>query len=159
MKTHKNHRAELAQEIMELIPRVMRSFSAILRSEEANLDPAQIRLLGMLSRGPCNLSAIARQHSVSLPTVSKSVSHMENRGWVKRARSEEDRRVVFLELTVEGRRAWQRITATLQSNLQERLDVLAPDQLDYLRGGLAMLELVFCTDTGIGQGANKNGCN
>jgi DNA-binding MarR family transcriptional regulator len=150
---------DLAQEIMDLIPRVMRSFSSIVRSDEDHLDPAQIRLLGMLSRGPCNLSEIARQHSVSLPTVSKSVSLMEDRGWVSRSRSKQDRRVVLLSLTPDGERAWEQITAALQAKIQARLSTLSPGEIAQLRSGLAVLELVFCAETGFQGGISENGCN
>ena len=144
---------------MNLIPRVMRSFASIVRSDEDHLDPAQIRLLGMLSRGPCNLSEIARQHSVSLPTVSKSVSLMEERGWVDRSRSAQDRRVVVLSLTTDGEQAWDQITTALQQKIQARLRVLSPEEITQLQNGLDLLELVFCAETGFHGGLSENGCN
>ena len=159
MKSKAAERDGLAHEIMVLMPRVMRSFSSLVRSDEVTLDPAQIRLLGMLSQGACNLSEIAREHSVSLPTVSKSVSLMEDRGWVKRSRSEQDRRVVVLSLTPDGERAWAEITTALQAKIQARLSALSVEEVAQLQRGLAVLEMVFCNEAIFHGGIKENGCH
>jgi len=57
-------------------------------------------------REPRNMSAVSRDLSVTVGTLTIAVNSLVKKGYVKRVRSEEDRRVVFISLTDKGEKAF-----------------------------------------------------
>src|SRR5258708_30928058 len=76
---------ESARDILEIIPLVMRTVAAELRSAGEMPAPAHFGLLSILSARPRMLTELAALQGVSLPTISNSISAMVDRGWVPRA--------------------------------------------------------------------------
>jgi len=54
--------------------------------------------------GPRTMSALAQAEQVQPPTITRLVAEMEKDGLVERVRSEQDRRVLTMRATAEGRR-------------------------------------------------------
>ena len=75
---------ESAREILEIIPLVMRTVAAELRSAGEMPAPAHFGLLSILAARPRMLTELASLQGVSLPTMSNSISAMVERGWVRR---------------------------------------------------------------------------
>ena len=81
---------------------------------------------------PRNMSTVAKSLSVTVGTLTIAVNSLVKKGYVKRARSEEDRRVVLLSLPEKGRRAYrhhaqfhkQMVEAVMQNMTEEELSVL-----------------------------------
>jgi hypothetical protein len=71
------------------------------------------------------------------------------RGWVRRVRSTEDRRVVHLEPTAEGRRAGLEMHAQVLRSLTHLLSSLDPAELDRLARGLEALAKTMEADSGV----------
>ena len=136
---------ETAREILQIIPLVMRTVAAELRSAGELPAPAHFGLLSVLSERPRMLTDLASLQGVSLPTMSNSISAMVERGWVRRAAPEKDRRVVMIEVTTTGRAALERVAKCAETHLA---DVLAPLDLPArrrLQGGLGILRKVFAS--------------
>ena len=136
---------ETAREILQIIPLVMRTVAAELRSAGELPAPAHFGLLSVLSERPRMLTDLASLQGVSLPTMSNSISAMVERGWVRRAAPEKDRRVVMIEVTTNGRAALERVAKCAETHLA---DVLAPLDLPSRRrliGGLGILRKVFAS--------------
>ena len=134
---------ETAREILEIIPLVMRTVAAELRSAGEMPAPAHFGLLSILSLHPRTLTELASLQGVSLPTMSNSISSMVKSGWVRRAAPETDRRVVMIEVTAAGRAVLERVGRCAEAHLA---DVLSPVDLPTrrrLRGGLDVLRKVF----------------
>ena len=145
---------ETAREILEIIPLVMRAVAAELRAAGEMPAPAHFGLLSILSVRPRMLTDLASLQGVSLPTMSNSISAMEERGWVHRAAPESDRRVVMIEVTAVGRAALERVSRCAEAHLA---DVLAPIDLATrrrLRGGLGVLRKVFAGAPAAGSRRN-----
>src|SRR5204862_7029364 len=100
---------ETARDVLEIIPLVMRTVAAELRSAGELPAPAHFGLLSVLSEHPRMLSDLASLQGVSLPTMSSSISAIEDRGWVRRIAPESDRRVAMIEVTATGRAALDRV--------------------------------------------------
>ena len=130
----------VAQEIVKVIPRVMRTIAAEREWSGHTMSPAHFPLLGILANHPCNLSELALRQAVSLPTMSNSISVLVERGWVKRVPSPDDRRQVMLELTPDGRAVLAEIKGQAEARVAESLDKLSSDDLKSLAVGLAILE-------------------
>ena len=94
--------ATTAQALLATIPRIWRLFAADIRRHAWPGAPAQLGVLVMLVNGPQDLSALAERLQVSLPTVSRMVASLVDRGWVRRRRDPADRRRVVVELTASG---------------------------------------------------------
>ena len=98
------------------------------------LGHSRIELLGLLlDQGPLPTGELAAAAGVSPATVSQLVDGLEEDGYVARARSDADRRVVVVELTRQGeeklaakralwRRRWRDALADIES---EDLEVAA----------------------------------
>ena len=93
----------VAYHILQIIPPVMRNVAAELRRTGQMPTPAHFSVLVLLHDQKANLSELAENQGVSLPTMSSTVSRLEERGWVTRKRCSDDRRVVWVELTPSGR--------------------------------------------------------
>jgi DNA-binding MarR family transcriptional regulator len=130
----------VSQEIVKVIPLVMRTIAAEREWSGHTMSPAHFRLLGILANHPCNLSELAVRQAVSLPTMSNSISVLVERGWVKRVTSPEDRRQVLLELTPDGRAVLVEIKAQAEARVAELLGKLSSDDLKSLSAGIALLE-------------------
>ncbi len=133
---------ETAHEILQVIPLVMRVLAAELR-QSGCLEPAHLRALTMLGHRTCTLSELADAQAVSLPTASNSITALEDRGWVRRTRSDQDRRVVRVELTAQGRQAVEDAHRQAEARLRALLDSLSPGEMETLRAGLALLRQMF----------------
>lgn len=53
-----------------------------------------------------NMSAVARELSVTVGTVTIAINNLVKKGYVKRVRSERDRRIVLVSLSEKGERAY-----------------------------------------------------
>src|SRR5262249_12278252 len=155
-----------AREILKIMPMVMRTVAAELRSAGEFPAPAHFPLLMMLIEHPRTLTELAGLRGVSLPTMSNSISALVQRGWVRRMapgtmptqalsglglrapRSNgrlattdiNDRRIVLVEVTPAGRAALERVARSAEARLA---DVLAPLDLlsrRRLQAGLGVLK-------------------
>jgi DNA-binding MarR family transcriptional regulator len=99
----------------ELVGSVHRVMKSVLRRSHATLDAEGISMgqfwaLHLVSSlGSARLSTVARQLSVSAPTVCANVDELEAAGLLTRHRSERDRRVVEIALTPKGHRVEARV--------------------------------------------------
>jgi DNA-binding MarR family transcriptional regulator len=78
------------------------------REGRAGLGPLQRQVLSLLRAKPnqsAQVSAIAEELVVRLPTASEAVATLERKKFVKRRRSMRDGRIVTVELTARGVRA------------------------------------------------------
>lgn len=133
----------LAQQILKIIPPVMRVVAAELRQTSHLPAPSHFSALVMLHYQSCNLSELAESQGVSLPSMSSTVSRLEERGLVTRERSAHDRRVVVVSLTPAGREKLLEISLLAESRLQTILDGLTDGERESLYNGLSVLQNTF----------------
>ena len=134
---------DAARDILQIIPLVMRTVAAELRSAGELPAPAHFGLLSMLCQRARSLTELASLQGVSLPTMSSSISAMVDRGWVRRTAPEGDRRVVMVEVTATGKAALDRVARAAEGHLAEVLSPLDGPARRRLHGGLAVLRKVF----------------
>jgi len=131
------------EQLLGVVPMVMRTLASELRRTEYMLAPAHFRLLFILAERPRNVSELAGEQAVSLPTMSNSVTTLVERGWVRRVRDPQDRRMVLIELTPSGRAVLSEIRDQIEVRVTELLASLSPAECDQLLTGLAILDAVF----------------
>jgi DNA-binding MarR family transcriptional regulator len=133
----------LAQQILEIGPLVMRTVSAELRQHDLVQATAHFRLLWYLKHHSTTLSQLAEHHMVSLPTASNSITILEERGWVTRTRSLEDRRRVMIEITPAGLEVLAQVHAHMEAKVAEIIAPLSEVERASVLQGLAILKDAF----------------
>ena len=106
-------------------------------SDGPSITLAQYRLLAMIGDGATKASQLAGKLALAKPTVSATVDTLVERGWVERTTATDDRRVVQLSITTDGRDVLERADVAMRARLD---DVLAHvDDVDAVRHALAAL--------------------
>lgn len=85
-------------------------------------------VLGMLATGPRRMSDLAQSACTSQASVTGIVDRLEERGFVARIRSEDDRRVVEVSLTEAGLAEKHRLHREVADRIAELLEPLTPDE-------------------------------
>jgi DNA-binding MarR family transcriptional regulator len=118
---------------------LMRSFQARMRQGERRLEPAHVGILARTSIAACSLTELAQHQAVRLPTMSKSVALLVERGWLERWTPEDNRRQIMVRLTPEGRRtlAWMKRDA--ERHVARMLADLAAGDRAQVDAGLKIL--------------------
>ena len=136
----------LARDLLHVTMQMMRSIAREMRRSPLPVAPAQIGALMRLKMAPVTMSELARHMGVSLPTVSKSIDVLVERGWVERWVDPTDRRHTIVRLTAEGRRVTSAMKRQSERHVATLLAALTPPQraqvmasLDVLKGVLPPL--------------------
>jgi DNA-binding MarR family transcriptional regulator len=154
----KENTAKSASLLLETIPLVMRRVHAKLWQEGSVASPGQFRLLWMLSRTQCNLHDLAKRQVVRLPTMSRTVTKLVEKGWVTRVINRSDRRRVDISLTERGAKILDEVQELASSYTQEMLSSLTAEEHRMLQKGLDMLKRVFKSPGGDGMQGEDNSC-
>ncbi len=136
----------MKEERAALIVRGVLSLARRLRSERPRDSPgvSALSILSTLHRlGPMPAARLAEEERLQPQSLTRIILSLEEKGWIARTRSKEDRRAISIALTRKGlgalaadikaRRAW------LESAMAERLTKAERDAL--LKATGAMLKL------------------
>lgn len=86
--------------------------------------PQLVCLRAVAENGPLTTTAISREIHVSPSTVVGILDRLEDKGWVLRERSREDRRIVMVSATESGHDLVRDTPSPLQQKLAEALNEL-----------------------------------
>lgn len=99
---------------------------AIITSEYQDITNNDMHVIEAIGTGaPKNMSAIAKELSVTVGTLTIAMNSLVKKGYVVRERGQEDRRVVYISLSDRGRRAYAhhaRFHKEMIDALMEKLD-------------------------------------
>ncbi|MCM1063820.1 MAG: MarR family transcriptional regulator [Eubacterium sp.] len=81
---------------------------------------------------PRNMSVIAHRLSVTVSTLTTNMNGLEKKGYIRRERSQEDKRVVYVLLTEKGKKAFyhhrdfhkKMIKAIIKDLSEEEMEIL-----------------------------------
>ncbi|BCS53190.1 MarR family winged helix-turn-helix transcriptional regulator [Geobacter sp. SVR] len=128
-----------------VIDNLRRLFQAINEySKEAErstgLTGPQLWALKILAgSAPLRVSSLARRMCLRPPTVVGILDRLEAKGLVRRSPSREDRRVVELELTEQGRALVAQAPEVAQDMLIKGLDELSDEQFICVEQGMGLM--------------------
>jgi DNA-binding MarR family transcriptional regulator len=134
---------EAAQRLLEVVMLVMRTVAADMRNSPRPLAPAQMGSLMRLATGPCTMSELARAQFVRLPTISKSVGMLVERGWVERSVDTRNRRQTMVALTPTGRKTLASIKHRTEKLVTRTLAPLTAAERAQLVAALDVLRRVL----------------
>lgn len=132
-------KGERAMELYNHLRFLTRHFYSFLASEEASQELTTSELLVVEALGRLEktiMSKVAAECSLSLSTMTGVIDRLVKKGCVTRERSEDDRRVVLVELTEKGQLAYQqRLEADMRLVLN-MLEALMPGEQETMLGYL-----------------------
>jgi DNA-binding MarR family transcriptional regulator len=108
------------------------------------LTAPQGMLIGTLAHGgEMKISDLSEKLGLSNSTVSGIVDRLEKQGLVERVRSEEDRRVVYVNLSPEFRENSKGHFHEFERNFEAMMKEATPEELDTILQGLDTLKQVI----------------
>ena len=114
----------IEDEIVSALRRIVRAIDLQSRRtvDACGLTGPQLVVLrGAARLSGASVSALARAVSLSQPTASGIVERLERRGLVRRERSEQDRRAVYVTVTEAGARTVSEAPSLLQDRFRAEL--------------------------------------
>ena len=117
---------------------------AILTGEFQNITNNDMHVIEAIGiKKPKNMSSVAKELSVTVGTLTIAVNNLVKKGYVKRNRSEQDRRVVYISLTELGERAYLHHEQFHKDMVAAMIAKIPAEQMDVLMMGLRNLEDFF----------------
>src|SRR5690606_40271887 len=113
--------------ILSALRRITRAIAVHSRQLAAysNVTAPQLICLGaIVENGPITATVISREIHVSPSTVVGILDRLEDKGWIKRERGREDRRIVFVTATDAGVQLVQDTPSPVQKKLADALNAL-----------------------------------
>lgn len=115
----------------------------VFRHAEAGISRSEASLLARLEDGPERITTLAGYEGLAQPTITRLVEQLEKYGWVRRVRAPDDRRVVLVSLTADGRGALREFRARYRPLVLACLAALTDEQVEALEGATdAMAALI-----------------
>lgn len=141
---------DCARNILDTIPLVMREIRAQMRSHRGlDLSVPQFRALAFIRREPeSSLSQVAQHVGTALPSMSKLVDGLVERGLVERRPSVADRRRVALSLTPGGTSLLEAARRETQTYLEGILSRLSQEERATVKKAMAILACLFTKEEG-----------
>ena len=135
--------------LMSRVKSVMTNLVTQRTQEELGITGTQASMLFMIAVGKCSTAAeLAREYAIDASAVTRLLDRVEKRGLLSRVRSIEDRRVVRLELTDEGRALAERLPPIFRSVLDQVLDGFTPEEVGFLKSMLRRILSNYCETAG-----------
>ena len=127
--------AELRISVMRLRRRLVNE-----RDPDNELGIGQMAVLGVLYRAEQTIGELAAFERVKPPSMTRTVTCLEEAGYVTRRPHESDRRQILVSLTERGREAVLADRRRRDAWLAQRLRDLTPDERAVLRRAAPILE-------------------
>jgi DNA-binding MarR family transcriptional regulator len=114
------------ERLSKMLLRMARSFDAALEDE---ITPQKFLLLNSLLRmKKCKVNDLAQEVNLSSGATTLALNRLEKEGLIVRSRDEEDRRIVWVELTEKGRSLILRLVEKRHRVWEKMLSTLTPEE-------------------------------
>ncbi|TCS78470.1 MarR family winged helix-turn-helix transcriptional regulator [Tepidibacillus fermentans] len=129
--------------VVKVLKQIMDSFKQNIEQgfKEMNVTGPQGMLMGILvHHGKMKISDLSERMGLSNSTVSGIVDRLEKQGYVERTRSEEDRRVVYVNVTSEFRKQVRKHFSEIEKKFETIMNETASEEIDKIFEGLILLK-------------------
>ena len=137
--------AQLARQVMDMVPPMMRAVNAPMRDAGDAGNMMQMYTMGALHKGPRAFKDLVAHRRVSAPTLSRSIEALVKRGWVVRVPHPDDKRQILLKLTGVGQQEFEGVRQRMQDHLAKLLAALSVDERTAAFAGIEALQKAFAT--------------
>ncbi|MBK5242446.1 MAG: MarR family transcriptional regulator [Clostridium sp.] len=108
---------------------------------EMNLTGPQGMMMGILSHdGEMKISDLSEKIGLSNSTVSGIIDRLEKQGLVERTRSNEDRRVVYVNISAEFKKNSKTNFCKIEQTFEEIMKMATDEEIDTILKGFDTLE-------------------
>ncbi|NMP21333.1 MarR family winged helix-turn-helix transcriptional regulator [Sulfobacillus harzensis] len=123
-----------AGEVFERVFLLIREFELAFREQgDVDLSTTQFQALAILADvEPVTAMAMAGLLRIAGPTATRTVDSLERRGLVLKERDPQDRRVVWIRLTKDGRQVLEQQRERQRVWMQRLLQALSPEEQETL---------------------------
>ena len=126
-------------------------FNEILRLEEEaiitdkykDISNNDMHIIEAVGLGGGNMSSIAAKLKITVGSLTTSMNSLVKKGYVKRERGEEDRRVVYISLSDKGKKAFVHHARFHKEMITSIMDEFDDDEKKILIRGLTKLDNWF----------------
>ncbi|WP_169713612.1 MarR family winged helix-turn-helix transcriptional regulator [Paludifilum halophilum] len=122
------HELELA--FRQTFRRMKKELNAVL-GETTNRSEF-IFLQQLYTRGPLKVSALSAEFEVSASHITHVTDRLVQKNWVRRQRSQKDKRVVELQITEEGNQAFLQMEEKQNEYFRRKFDPLSDQEIKIL---------------------------
>jgi DNA-binding MarR family transcriptional regulator len=134
-------RTKQLDEIAEALPqRTAALLRLFLTRTSVPVSRTEAGVLWALAIRPRRITELAARERVTQPAVTLLVNRLAERGWVERHGHPDDRRVVMVELTDEGRRVHERLRSEYRALLHEDMATLPDADVQTLARAIEVLD-------------------
>jgi DNA-binding MarR family transcriptional regulator len=114
-------------------------YSRKLRNDFKITIPQLVCLNCIAEHSPISASEISKQIHVSKSTLVGIIDRLEEKGFITRVRNSKDRRLVFIEITRDGKAMIKKAPSLLQDKLTEKLAQLTETEQKKIANSLEKL--------------------
>ena len=140
----KDIKVDLLKKTGHLFRRIWQEYEEYLMPESIQLSPHQMYFLNFLDqRKKLTPSEIADQLGITLGAVTGFMDRLYKLGLITRTRSEEDRRLVYIELSEEGKNQLQAFDEQRKMKHAKILEQFGPNEIEQLNQSLDRFRLVL----------------
>lgn len=129
MTESQEREAQIGRIATDLLPHASHFTRLVIREARGDISRTEGGILRTLAAGSRRITELADLEGLAQPTMTVLVKRLEERGWVRRGRDADDRRVMLITLTADGARALQTLRSAYRSVLAERLAAMSGAQL------------------------------
>jgi DNA-binding MarR family transcriptional regulator len=138
--TNDGELAEFASALEELVRAVLRASGRGVPGGETELTLSQYFLMDAMGDRALTVSEVARAARVAVPTATRALRALEERGFVERERDDgEDRRLVTVALTPSGRDVLEEKHAWVKTRQREIFEGLTDGERETVSDTLNVL--------------------
>ncbi len=137
-----------ARQVLDVVPLVMRAIRTEFRKQRSSdLSVPQFRSLKFTKNNEgTSLSEMACHIGLTLPSMSKLVDGLVDRGLLQREGHAEDRRRICLKITPKGQELLEIANQRTHAYLAAQLSGLSEKELGTISAAMTILEDIFVTD-------------
>jgi DNA-binding MarR family transcriptional regulator len=130
--------------MLDAAPPMMWHIRRSMRSHRKGLSMPQFRAMVMISNEPdISLSCVAEHLALSLPTTSRIVTGLVNKGFLKRHDSADDRRKMVLGITARGSSVLNVAWSAAQRSMAVELEKFTPGQRAMVSDAMRIVKQMF----------------
>lgn len=140
---------EIERTLNEILVRLFRNINAIeeqaVRTEEyKNITTNDMHVIEAIGTGrPKNMTAVAKELGVTTGTLTIAVNSLVKKGLADRVRSEEDRRVVLVSLSLKGKEIFKQHQMFHEKMIDAVVEQLTEEEKAVLEKALKNLNRFF----------------
>lgn len=147
---------ELSELLIDIYNRILRiEQMALKRGAVRDLSFTEIHTIEAIGLSPKSMTEMAHELGITTGTITSAMSRLEKKGYIIRHRGEDDRRMVFAELTRSGKAVYHLHRRFHDKMIHEILQELPDEDERVLVRAMARLDEYFTSYMKQMRGANN----